>query len=269
MSARLRSYSVKAFTLDTVEYLGDLRLFSLSAEGKTEDVRAINALEARKEIASMSGKFSFELFLTVGSVGTKRAIGVNVTAATIGTGNSVLANLESGTISIKNTLEEGAGIGSLFDFPNFVGSEVTIKESLLIPSSTLIIPELNLLVAGTLSALDVDLTLTIAGNAFALPVVIQSAEHTAEANKLQKYSVNLEQRGPMTGPASGGSTDGFVYSAFRGGALAPLVIDTGTGLRTVNTIIESADIQFSRGQIIKLTGVLMTQGQGTYVATTP
>jgi hypothetical protein len=191
MSQKATLNDVSVFTLGGTALIatfrgGEVTFTNMDDEGHTATMKANSPQLVKK---SVDLKFS----LVDNVSGISRVTNLNVSALTIG-GTAYVAELESGTMTIGYVSQEVDGVGDMFTYTqNIRLGDVTLSANLYCPAAA--VPAIvGLGASATASDAVLDVTLTINGVSFTMPMFISSVGHSVERDGPQMIPVTLKLR---------------------------------------------------------------------------
>lgn len=267
MPARAIAGDLAVFSIATVEQKTLYRDGSITVDLAEVESSPVVTTYERADAGKKSAVVRANLMSAV--TGSTKVIGLDVSAYSIG-GTNHLGNLESGSMSVEWQLEEGGGISDAWAYPVCVKKRIRGEAVLRVPATGG--SQLPLLFNGALSALDVDLTVTINGVTITFPVLFKSLEHSIPTAGVQKYSVSF----------SGKSTDANVCIAAPVGTTSQLekALNTTAAQAFVLTskasggttysgsmILQSYNVRWAENDLVLAETSFASQGAVTIAAT--
>lgn len=256
MSLPLTDLSCRAFSLDSGDYLGLLKVATPAVDTDVVDARGMERY-AYNLVTKIGQKLSY----TVEMLGAASipATNLDISLWNIG-GTAFLGVFRSGSISVTNATKEASSAAGKFKIPVFVGgTDVEIQSDLMVFT----IAVLNTLIAGTISSFSVTALLAYGGQTFSAPMVMTAGSMKIERGEVSMENVTMKLQGTPTSPAD----SSLLGIALLGSGAIGFALDTGgstyeTGGGQV-ALMTRFSTRFADAAVIEMEGELMVQGAMT------
>lgn len=256
MSARHKSLSASAYTLDLNDVFPDFISMAYGVEIATEDAKGGASAYAEHIGVKRACTHPFEIF----QVNATPARLPAMSATLMDLGGNILGSFVDYTWKVTNAVQDGSGAAAFDEFPNAVGSDFSINATRFLASSETSIAQLTKLISSTASDREVTATLTIGGFVLSLPMLLTSGKHDVMRDQLDKFSIGAKKRKGDISLTTVGSTTSLPYVAIKGDAIISLAATTGPVTYSGTGIITELTGKLADRQLTKLSGTLAMQG---------
>jgi hypothetical protein len=256
-AARAIAGDLSVFSISTVEQKTTVRDASIAISANEIESSPVTTVYERADGGARNAVIKANLMSVVS--GSIKVSHLDVSAFSIG-GTAYIGDLESGSFGVEWQHDEGKGNADGWLYPVFAKKRFQGEGTLRVLAATG--AALPVLMAGTLSSLNLDLTITINGVTVTVPCLFKMLTHTIPQAGVQKYAVQFSGQAPDADTGAAGSGQAITLptgsttlleKAFNTKAVQAFQIDTkaaGGARYSGNMLLKSANYQWSEGQLV-------------------
>lgn len=249
MALRKNFLDISTWAIGGSSFLGVIQSGNFDIEVLTDDCQTISdryhtAIPVKKRLTWNATK--------IPHVAGVCQSNLNVTVFSVD-GTDFLGELESGSITISTDVTDGAGIADIYEFPNAQSTDVEVSTNLFTTSNHDIFQAAG---ANNITAVQVDVVVTVGGTSVTLPMTMTAASITLNTGEIQMQNVTFKLRGEPTS-ATG---DALVLDILTGDAYVSWAVDTDAGAYSGNAIITGTSIQFNNSALVSMSHTFANQG---------